>query len=104
MLRYLKTSKEHSLPTKRPWPLGATSHHWLGTSGYAGCRRPSRLRRKLAGLLVRLTQMLRLLGARAAMVGVRPEIAQSMVSLGVDLANLRCFSSLTAAIEGMRAR
>jgi len=56
----------------------------------------------VAGVLVRLAQMLRLLGARALLVGVRPEIAQSMVALGVDLSGLTAHSSLKEALASIQ--
>jgi anti-anti-sigma factor len=56
----------------------------------------------VAGLLVRLAQMLRLLGAHTALVGIRPEIAQSIVALGVDLTGLSSYASLMAALAAMR--
>jgi anti-anti-sigma factor len=56
----------------------------------------------VAGMLVRLAQMLRLLGAHTALVGIRPEIAHSIVSLGVDLSGLTSYASLMAALAAMR--
>jgi rsbT co-antagonist protein RsbR len=43
--------------------------------------------------------MLKLLGAHATLVGVRPEIAQSIVSLGVDLRTLSSHASLESALR-----
>jgi anti-anti-sigma regulatory factor len=51
----------------------------------------------VAGTLVRLAQMARLLGAQAMLIGVRPEIAQSIVGLGIDLRDLNAHSSLADA-------
>lgn len=47
----------------------------------------------------------RLLGAEVMLVGIRPEVAQAMVGLGVDLQNVRTYSSLQSALEqvGMSA-
>jgi len=56
----------------------------------------------VAGLLVRLAHMLRLLGARTALVGIRPEIAQSIVGLGIDLSGLSSYASLMTALAAMR--
>ena len=56
----------------------------------------------VAAVLVQLAQMSRLLGAETTLVGVRPEIAQSIVSLGVDLRGLSAHSSLINAITTIR--
>ncbi|HWQ13125.1 MAG TPA: substrate-binding domain-containing protein [Roseiflexaceae bacterium] len=56
----------------------------------------------VAAVLLQLAQMLRLLGARATLVGVRPEIAQSIVSLGVDLRALNSHASLENALREVR--
>jgi DNA-binding LacI/PurR family transcriptional regulator/anti-anti-sigma regulatory factor len=54
---------------------------------------------QVAGALVKMAQMIGLLGARAMLVGVRPEIAQSIVGLGVDLAQLATCPTLASAIR-----
>jgi DNA-binding LacI/PurR family transcriptional regulator/anti-anti-sigma regulatory factor len=54
---------------------------------------------QVAGALIQLAQMIGLLGARAMLVGVRPEIAQSIVGLGVDLAQLATCPTLASAIR-----
>jgi rsbT co-antagonist protein RsbR len=41
----------------------------------------------------------RLMGAASILSGVRPEIAQSMVHLGIDLAGLRSRTSLKDALQ-----
>lgn len=43
---------------------------------------------RVAGELLRLARAVRLLGATVIIVGIRPEIAQTMVSLGLDLSEL----------------
>jgi DNA-binding LacI/PurR family transcriptional regulator/anti-anti-sigma regulatory factor len=53
----------------------------------------------VAGALIQMAQMVSLLGARTMLVGVRPEIAQSIVGLGVDLTQIRTYSSLEEAIR-----
>jgi anti-anti-sigma factor len=53
----------------------------------------------VAGVLIQLAQMLRLLGANTTLVGIRPEIAQSIVSLGVDLRDLSSHASLENALR-----
>jgi anti-anti-sigma factor len=52
----------------------------------------------VAGLLMNLTQMAQLLGAHVMLIGVRPEIAQSIVGLGLDLRGLATHASLAAAL------
>jgi rsbT co-antagonist protein RsbR len=43
----------------------------------------------------------RLLGAEVALVGVRPEVAQSIVGLGLELRDVSTFSDLQSALERM---
>jgi len=43
----------------------------------------------------------RLLGADVALVGVRPEVAQSIVGLGLELRDVSTFSDLQSALERM---
>jgi anti-anti-sigma regulatory factor len=54
---------------------------------------------QVAGVLIQVTRASMLLGARITLVGVRPEIAQSLVSLGIDLSFISTESTLSAAIE-----
>lgn len=48
--------------------------------------------------LVDAARAVRLLGAEVVLVGVRPEVAQTVVSLGVELNGLRAVSTLEAAL------
>lgn len=48
--------------------------------------------------LVRVVQAARLLGARATLVGIRPEVAQSIVNLGLDLSHIHTESDLQSAL------
>jgi anti-anti-sigma regulatory factor len=41
----------------------------------------------------------RLLGAEVALVGIRPEVAQSIVGLGLELRDVRTFSDLQSALD-----
>lgn len=68
---------------------------------------------QVAAALIRVTRAATLLGAHVTLVGVRPEIAQSMVSLGIDLSFITTRATLSAAVEelmrsghraGLRAR
>jgi rsbT co-antagonist protein RsbR len=49
--------------------------------------------------LVHTVQAARLLGAEVALVGVRPEVAQAIVNLGVDLGPLRTYADLRTALS-----
>jgi rsbT co-antagonist protein RsbR len=49
--------------------------------------------------LVGVVQAARLLGTEVVLVGVRPEVAQAIVGLGIDLRGIRTFSDLQSAIE-----
>jgi rsbT co-antagonist protein RsbR len=49
--------------------------------------------------LTRLVQAARLLGATVDIVGIRPEVAQAIVGLGVEVRDVRTFSNLQAALD-----
>lgn len=59
---------------------------------------------QVAAALVHTAQAAGLLGATTYLVGVRPEIAQSIISLGVDLSTLRSSSSLATALAELGIR
>ncbi|NNJ12371.1 STAS domain-containing protein [Chloroflexales bacterium ZM16-3] len=48
--------------------------------------------------LIRVVQAARLLGALVTLVGIRPEVAQSIVGLGIDLRDIRTHSTLQSAL------
>jgi anti-anti-sigma regulatory factor len=48
--------------------------------------------------LIRVVQSARLLGASVILVGIRPEVAQSIVGLGIDLSGIRTHSTLQSAL------
>lgn len=50
------------------------------------------------GLLM-MIRSARLIGAEATLVGIRPEVAQTMVGLGIDLRDVRTFSDLQSALD-----
>lgn len=54
--------------------------------------------------LMDLFQGLRLLGANAGLVGVRPEVAQTIVVLGVHLRDVEVFSDLGSALQRAMTR
>lgn len=51
-----------------------------------------------AGALLRVAQAVQLLGARVVLSGIRPEIAQTLVSLGADMRSIQTYSTLQAGI------
>jgi anti-anti-sigma regulatory factor len=59
---------------------------------------------QVASSLIQTAQASMLLGARVVMVGIRPEIAQSIVGLGIDLSHLKMYSDLASAISMLQLR
>lgn len=59
---------------------------------------------QVASALLELARMVALLGSRTVLVGVRPEIAQSIVGLGIDLAGIGTSPTLADAIRALRRR
>jgi rsbT co-antagonist protein RsbR len=49
--------------------------------------------------LLQVVQAAGLLGARVVLVGIRPEVAQALVGLGVDMTPIRTFSDLQSALD-----
>ncbi|GAB4198800.1 MAG: hypothetical protein OHK0022_18510 [Roseiflexaceae bacterium] len=54
--------------------------------------------------LLGVVQAARLLGAEVALVGIRPEVAQAIVGLGIDLEGVTTHRSLQASIDRLRVR
>jgi rsbT co-antagonist protein RsbR len=54
---------------------------------------------QVAHHLLQATQAAKLLGATAILVGITPEIAQTMVQLGVDFSQIITKSTLQASLE-----
>ncbi|WP_322816770.1 STAS domain-containing protein [Chloroflexus sp.] len=53
--------------------------------------------------LIQVVEAARLMGTRVTLVGIRPEVAQTLVTLGIDLRSIRTFSTLQTALgEGGR--
>ncbi len=48
--------------------------------------------------LISIVQMARLLGATVTLVGIRPEVAQTLVQLGVQIGDVQTFRDLQAAL------
>lgn len=49
--------------------------------------------------IIRMVQAARLLGANVTLAGVRPEVAQTMVALGIDLVNVNTAADLASALQ-----
>ena len=60
----------------------------------------ARVEQRTAAQLVSLTGAVRLLGARALLTGLRPEVARALVALRTDLSAVRSYATLH---EGLRA-
>jgi rsbT co-antagonist protein RsbR len=58
----------------------------------------------IANHLIQAAQAVRLLGAQCVLVGITPEVAQTLVQLGVDLNRLATRSNLQAGIAYAMAR
>lgn len=59
---------------------------------------------QVAAALLSIARAAGLLGARLTLVGVRPEIAQSIVGLGIDLHGITTHPTLAAALEWLDRR
>ena len=55
----------------------------------------------VAQVLIQTTNALRLLGASVLLVGIRPEVAQTMVALNIDLGAVVTYADLREAIESL---
>jgi anti-anti-sigma factor len=58
----------------------------------------------VAHYLLQAARAAQLLGTRVILVGISPEVAQTIVQLGVDLSSLPTYSSLRAGLEHARVR
>jgi anti-anti-sigma factor len=56
---------------------------------------------QVAGTLLRAAQAVKLLGAEVLLTGIQPEIAQTLVQLGVDLRSIKTRSSLQSGIAAV---
>jgi rsbT co-antagonist protein RsbR len=59
---------------------------------------------QVANSLIQTARAATLLGARVILVGIRPEIAQSIVGLGIDLKHLMIHSTLANAIRMLQIK
>jgi anti-anti-sigma factor len=58
----------------------------------------------VAGILMRAAAAVRLLGAQVWLVGIRPEVAQTIVILGIDLQTISTHPDLQAAVTLLSAK
>ncbi|HEY1014329.1 MAG TPA: cache domain-containing protein [Herpetosiphonaceae bacterium] len=56
----------------------------------------------VAGALLQAAQTARLLGAELVLVGIRPDVAQTLVSLGADLSAIQTWSTLQQALDNIK--
>jgi rsbT co-antagonist protein RsbR len=54
--------------------------------------------------ILEVVQAARLLGSEVILVGIRPEVAQTIVGLGLDLRTIRTFSDLQSALSRLDGR
>jgi hypothetical protein len=59
---------------------------------------------QVAGALIRAAQAVELLGARVVLTGIRPEVAQTLVGIGVNLGNIVTRGTLRDGISYALAR
>lgn len=57
---------------------------------------------QVANGLIGLARAVALLGARLVLVGIRPEIAQSIIGLGIDLSRIASAATLASALQGLQ--
>jgi len=57
---------------------------------------------QVANTLIQVARTAALLGSRVILVGIRPEIAQSIVGLGIGLVSLATQPTLAAAIAALQ--
>lgn len=58
---------------------------------------------QVAHLLLQTAAAVRLLGARALIVGIRPEVAQTIVTLGIDVGEIAAYPDLQGAVSALLA-
>jgi rsbT co-antagonist protein RsbR len=59
---------------------------------------------QVANALIRAAVSVQLLGARVMLTGIRPEVAQTLVGLGVDLRGINAYGTLSSAIATAMAK
>jgi rsbT co-antagonist protein RsbR len=58
---------------------------------------------QVAHVLIQTAAAVRLLGAQVLIVGIRPEVAQTIVALGVDIGTMAAYPDLQEAIAALLA-
>jgi rsbT co-antagonist protein RsbR len=58
----------------------------------------------VANALIRAAEAVQLLGAQLVLTGIRPEVAQTLVGLGLDLRGIVTYSTLQTAIAAVTRR
>ena len=53
----------------------------------------------VAHYIFKILQSLELVGVKAVLVGIRPEVAQTMVSLGIDFREVKTYSTMQQALS-----
>jgi rsbT co-antagonist protein RsbR len=56
---------------------------------------------RVAQVLLQTAAAVRLLGAQPLLVGIRPEVAQTIISLGLDFEAITTYSNLQEAVEAL---
>jgi anti-anti-sigma factor len=59
---------------------------------------------RVARVLLQTASAVRLLGAQTSLVGMRPEVAQTIISLGVDFSDIATYPDLREAVEAILNR
>jgi anti-anti-sigma regulatory factor len=59
---------------------------------------------QVANALIQATRAVRLLGARVVLTGIQPQIAQTLVYLGIDLSGIATYSTLQTGIAALLPR
>jgi rsbT co-antagonist protein RsbR len=58
---------------------------------------------QVANALLRAAQAVKLLGARVVLTGIRPEVAQTLIGLGLDLSGITTRATLQSGIAAAMA-
>ncbi|MFL5801698.1 MAG: PAS domain S-box protein [Roseiflexaceae bacterium] len=59
---------------------------------------------QVANALIQAAQAAKLLGAQAVLTGIRPEVAQTLIGLGVQMGGITTYSTLQSGISAMLGR
>ncbi len=56
----------------------------------------------MAHRLVEVVQSAKLLGTQVALVGIQPEVAQTIVGLGIALSDIPCYATLEDGLQNIK--